>query len=59
MLPLPAFVGIIPNFQPLDKPVAIPKVEKDSMFNWIGEAFDHVIYRRFEEESYKKIDNAD
>jgi hypothetical protein len=36
MIPLPAFVGLIPNFQPLDKPIQPPKMEKDYMFNWIG-----------------------
>lgn len=58
MIPLPAFVGLIPNFQPLDKPIQPPKMEKDYMFNWIGQAFDNVVYRKYEEESYKKIDNV-
>jgi len=48
MLPLPAFVGIIPNFQPLDKPIRIPKIEKDNIYNWIGDAFDNVVYRRYD-----------
>lgn len=48
MLPLPAFVGLIPNFQPLDRPIPLAKAEKDYMFNWIGEAFDHVVYRKYE-----------
>lgn len=26
MIPLPPFLGIIPNFQPLDKPIPIPKM---------------------------------
>jgi hypothetical protein len=48
MIPLPSFVGLIPNFQPLDKPIPLAKIEKDYMFNWIGEAFDNVVYRKYE-----------
>jgi hypothetical protein len=59
MLPLPNFVGIIPNFQPLDKPIDILRVDKNYDFSWIGEAFDNVVYRKYEEESYRKIDNID
>jgi len=47
MIPLPAFVGLIPNFQPLDKPVQHRKIENDFMFNWIGEAFDQIVYRKY------------
>lgn len=36
MLPLPAFVGLIPNFQPLDKPIPLAKLEQDNLCNWIG-----------------------
>lgn len=36
MIPLPPFVGIIPNFQPLDKPLKNKAVENDYIFNWIG-----------------------
>lgn len=47
MIPLPAFVGIIPNFQPLDAPLR-PKLEEDkTYFNWIGDAFDNVVYRKY------------
>ena len=59
MLPLPNFVGIIPNFQPLDKPINVLLADKDYDFSWIGDAFDKVVYRKYEEESYKKIDNVD
>ncbi|MCB0370352.1 MAG: hypothetical protein KDD45_13235 [Bdellovibrionales bacterium] len=59
MIPLPNFVGIIPNFQPLDKPISILNLENNYDFSWIGEAFHNVIYRKYEEESYKKIDNVD
>jgi hypothetical protein len=48
MLPLPNFVGIIPNFQPLDKMILPPKVQEALMFRWIGEAFDNIIYRKYE-----------
>jgi hypothetical protein len=48
MLPLPNFVGIIPNFQPLDKMILLPKAQETLMFRWIGEAFDNIIYRKYE-----------
>lgn len=59
MLPLPSFVGIIPSFQPLDQPLPNSHAEKDFLFTWIGEAFDNVIYRKYGEESYRRIDNTD
>ena len=59
MLPLPNFVGIIPNFQPLDKPLDMLLIDKNYEFSWIGEAFDDVVYRKYEEESYRRIDNSD
>jgi len=36
MLPLPNFVGIIPNFQPLDKPIDMMLIDKNYEFSWIG-----------------------
>lgn len=48
MLPLPTFVGIIPNFQPLEKP-ATTVFQPDLLYNWIGEAFDNVIYQKYGE----------
>ena len=47
MLPLPSFVGIIPSFQPLEQ-IENSKTEYDNIhFNWIGDAFDNIIYRRY------------
>lgn len=34
-------------------------LQKNYEFSWIGEAFDNVVYRKYEEQSYKKIDNID
>lgn len=59
MLPLPNFVGIIPSFQPLDNPIKTLSSQKCYDFSWIGQAFDNVVYRKYEEQSYKKIDNTD
>jgi hypothetical protein len=47
MLPLPNFVGIIPNFQPLDKPIDMMLIDKNYEFSWIGEAFDDIVYRKY------------
>lgn len=59
MLPLPSFVGIIPSFQPLEQ-VSKSKTEFENIhFNWIGDAFDNIIYRRYEEASYLKIDDIE
>lgn len=59
MLPLPAFVGIIPNFQPLDAPRPLRAEEDKGYFNWIGDAFDNIVYRKYEESSYCKIDDVE
>jgi hypothetical protein len=49
MIPLPSFAGIIPNFQPLDKHIMRPRAQEDFMFTWIGEAFDKIVYRKYDE----------
>lgn len=59
MLPLPAFVGIIPNFQPLDAPLPHKTEQDQSYFNWIGDAFDNIVYQKYEETSYCKIDDVE
>ena len=59
MIPLPNFVGIIPNFQPLEYPQEIDSKGDKSYFNWIGDAFDNIIYRKYEETSYCKIDDVE
>ena len=59
MLTLPNFVGIIPNFQPLDKPIDMMQTNNNYDFSWIGQAFNDVVYRKYEEESYRRIDNID
>lgn len=59
MLPLPNFVGIIPNFQPLDTPTQSKTEEDKSYFNWIGDAFDNVVYRKYDEASYYKVDDVE
>ena len=28
-------------------------------YDWIGDAFDHIVYRKYDEVSYTKIDNID
>lgn len=28
-------------------------------YNWIGEAFDYIVYKKYEDSSYTKIDNAE
>lgn len=28
-------------------------------YNWIGEAFDNIVYKKYEDSSYIKIDNAE
>ena len=47
MIPLPNFVGIIPNFQPLEEPKQIEVRGDKTYFNWIGDAFDNIIYRKY------------
>ena len=59
MIPLPAFVGIMPNFQPLELPEEVPSQSDKVYFNWIGDAFDSIIYRKYEEASYCKIDDSE
>ena len=56
MIPLPNFVGIIPNFQPLENLIQEKNTLKEPYFNWIGDAFDNIVYRKYEEVSYCKID---
>jgi hypothetical protein len=57
MLPLPNFVGVIPSHQPLEN--LSPQYELSSYpsYLWIGTAFPNVIYRKYNEASYQKIDN--
>lgn len=59
MLPLPNFVGIIPNFQPLDTPTPHSMEQDKTFFNWIGDAFDNIVYRKYEEASYYKVDDVE
>ncbi len=59
MFPLPSFVGIIPTYQPLDAPIKRSSVSNDESTLWIGEAFKDVIYRKYEEVSYTKIDDLE
>lgn len=47
MIPLPAFIGIIPNFQPLDTSFRSKNDEDKTYFNWIGDAFDNIVYRKY------------
>ena len=52
MIPLPEFVGIIPEHQPLN---LLPA--PDSAINtlkpvWIATAFDHIVYKRYHEDNY-------
>jgi hypothetical protein len=32
----------------LDKMILLPKAQETLMFRWIGEAFDNIIYRKYE-----------
>ena len=49
MLPLPAFVGIVPDHQPLLAAVEPDDSSKMAKAVWIGTAFDNLIYRRYPE----------
>lgn len=59
MIPLPNFVGIIPNFQPLENLIQEKNAMKEPYFNWIGDAFDNIVYRKYDEASYCKIDDVE
>jgi hypothetical protein len=57
MLPLPNFVGIIPSYQPLDIRSREIELTQYPSYVWIGQAFINVVYRKYNEASYQKIDN--
>ena len=57
MIPLPNFVGIIPSFQPLEEFSGENNLKKELYLNWIGDAFDNIVYRKYDEISYSKIDD--
>lgn len=57
MLPLPNFVGVIPSHQPLDSNSHATSLMQYPSYMWIGAAFPNVVYRKYNEASYQKIDN--
>jgi|JI6StandDraft_1071083.scaffolds.fasta_scaffold01014_6 hypothetical protein len=57
MLPLPNFVGVIPSHQPLDSCNRSVELMQYPSYMWIGAAFPNVVYRKYNEASYQKIDN--
>jgi len=47
MIPLPNFVGIIPYFQPLNPAMEHYEHDRGMYFNWIGEAFNNIVYKKY------------